>query len=60
MYKRGLKEGYGVFTWPDGRVHDGYWQEGKKHGQGTAIEKGVKRKGYWDKGEHKKWVTEFY
>ena len=23
------KHGYGIYTWPDGRVYKGYWKDGK-------------------------------
>ncbi len=29
------KEGYGVFTFKDGRVYKGQWLNGKQHGRGT-------------------------
>lgn len=28
------KEGTGIFFWPDGRVYEGAWKNGKQHGYG--------------------------
>ena len=28
------KCGYGIYTWPDGRIYKGYWLDGKQHGLG--------------------------
>ena len=28
-YKNDLKNGHGIFTWPNGKEYDGYWQNGK-------------------------------
>lgn len=33
--KDGLYDGYGILTYKNGDVYKGYWQQGKKHGQGT-------------------------
>ena len=29
QFSNDLKDGYGVFKWPDGRIYAGWWQEGK-------------------------------
>ena len=34
-YKNDKKQGFGVFTWPDGRMYEGEWFDGKQHGKGT-------------------------
>ena len=31
-YVQDMKDGYGVFTWPDGRQYKGGWKNGKQHG----------------------------
>ena len=30
------RHGDGTFTWPDGRVYDGQWYNGKQDGAGTS------------------------
>jgi hypothetical protein len=30
-----LKNGWGIFRWPDGRKYDGHWKDGVQHGSGT-------------------------
>ena len=32
------KDGYGVCTWPDGRVYKGNWSKGKPSGKGEYTE----------------------
>ena len=49
-YKNGQKEGEGIFTWPDGKVYKGGWQEGKQHGCGEVIFDGVSTKSVWKHG----------
>jgi hypothetical protein len=44
-----LKHGKGVYTWPDGRVFEGTWDQGMRKGIGTiTATDGKKRKGVWD------------
>ena len=31
----GIREGYGVQTWPDNSVYEGYWKNDKAEGKGT-------------------------
>lgn len=51
------KEGYGVFTWPDGRQYKGYWVNGKQHGKGVFInDKGIEQEGMWENGKKKEWA----
>ena len=33
----GQMDGYGVFTWSDGRKYEGEYVDDKKHGQGTYV-----------------------
>jgi hypothetical protein len=28
------KKGFGIYTWGDGRIYEGFWCEGKQHGNG--------------------------
>ncbi len=43
--------GKGVFTWPDGRVYDGNYENGKKSGFGTYVWSEKKKyTGYWKDG----------
>ena len=45
------KESLGTYTYPDGRVYEGNWLEGKQHGFGTFTNKaGVSRRGTWENG----------
>lgn len=30
------KDGFGIFTFPNGTKLDGTWKQGKKHGRGTV------------------------
>lgn len=32
------KEGFGQYTWPDGRRYVGQWKKGVQHGEGKFIE----------------------
>lgn len=53
------KHGYGVFTWPDGRVYKGSWLNGKQHGQGEyKNQKGKIKKGMWSEGQRIKWFID--
>ena len=36
-FEVGLKHGYGVYEWADGRVYKGKWTENKMHKEGTFI-----------------------
>ena len=38
-YVHDKKEGYGKYSWPDGRIYKGYWKDGKQHGLGELITK---------------------
>ena len=53
------KEGYGVYTYPDGRCYKGMWKGGKQHGEGVFISpEGVARKGEWKNGKRLYWLDE--
>uniref|UniRef100_A0A3Q2QXP7 Radial spoke head component 1 n=1 Tax=Fundulus heteroclitus TaxID=8078 RepID=A0A3Q2QXP7_FUNHE len=47
-----LREGHGVYTYPNGDTYDGEWQHHLRHGQGTYQYKdtGAKYKGTWVDG----------
>ena len=32
QYIQDMKEGYGVFKWPDGWKYEGFWKQGKQQG----------------------------
>merc|ERR1719420_782658 len=47
-YRDDLKWGNGKFVWADGRIYDGQWVKGQRHGKGFYINsKGEKRTGNW-------------
>ena len=51
------KEGFGVFTWPDGRQYRGFWANGKQHGKGVFVnDKGIEQEGMWENGKKKEWI----
>ena len=51
------KEGFGIFTWPDGRKYIGNWKEGVQEGEGDYIfSSGVMKKGIWSNGKLIQWV----
>lgn len=53
------KHGYGEFTWPDGKMYKGYWENGKQHGRGTYRgSSAIEREGEWHEGRKIKWVDE--
>ena len=44
-------------TWPDGRIYQGQWQNGKQHGEGIYTKPdGTSRKGEWNNGKRVKWL----
>lgn len=44
-------EGYGVMTWPEGKIYKGYYKDNNRHGQGEFILKnGVIIKSSWENG----------
>ena len=49
QYKSGLKDGYGVFKWPNGRAYQGWWNEAIQYGEGVYTNpKGIRREGMWE------------
>ena len=54
-----LKEGYGVFSWPDGRIYEGTWKHGKQNGVGKYINAaGLVRFGEWKDGKRLRWMDQ--
>jgi hypothetical protein len=50
MYRDGMKNGQGVYSWPDGR-YDGEWKNDKQHGTGTYTDsEGRQHSGQWREG----------
>lgn len=48
-------------TYPDGTYYDGQWKKGYKHGQGVqSLEDGRLRRGEWEIGELKQWLSKPY
>ena len=53
-----MKQGCGIFEWPDGRKYVGMWHEGKQHGNGVYISpSGNRREGEWSNGELLHWLV---
>ncbi len=53
-----LKEGYGIFEWPEGRKSIGNWFQGKQHGKGVYISpSGSRREGFWQQGKLIHWIV---
>jgi len=52
------KCGYGVFTWPDGKVYKGFWLGGKQHGIGMYTKDGQEKCGIWLNGKRLEWCEE--
>ena len=49
-------EGFGTFTWPDGRKYFGFWKDNKQHGDAVFTSaKGKVRRGRWESGERLHW-----
>jgi len=47
-----VKEGYGIYHYPDGRSYEGQWQNNKRHGEGTLrYPDGRVRQGIWQNGK---------
>lgn len=43
--------------WPDGRRYEGYWHDGKQHGEGRFTNsKGRTKVGLWENGIRIKWI----
>jgi hypothetical protein len=51
------KQGYGTYTWPDGRIYDGKWYNDRQHGEGLYTDKkGKKKTGEWIEGKVVRWI----
>ena len=56
-----MKHGQGKLTYPDGRVYDGGWVEGKQDGEANYTFTGkdgkfVSKRGIWEDGNRTKWL----
>ena len=53
QWANGEMSGYGVFTWPSGRVYEGEWLANKRHGQGKITDSRgrVRKEGAWQMGK---------
>jgi len=48
----------GIFYWPDGRIYEGQWKDGKQHGYGRYSNHLSEEKyGYWSNGKREYWLT---
>jgi len=57
QYVMDIKHGTGKFTWPDGRIYDGDWREGKRWGKGDYTNlKGRVRPGIWVQDKFERWL----
>lgn len=53
------KEGVGIFVWPDGRVYEGHWKDGKQHGYGRYYNQNNEEKyGFWNNGRRERWLNQ--
>ena len=52
-------DGFGTYTWPDGRIYEGFWLNNKQHGEAvfTSAKQQVKR-GRWEKGKRVEWYED--
>lgn len=55
-FKAGYPDGYGIYVSKDGTEYHGYWERGKKHGEGKLIEtvdgEEIVTSGYWENGKY--------
>ena len=56
-YKNDLREGFGIFYWPNGKIDKGIWKNGKQDGDADYYNPKNKtwKKGYWENGKRIKW-----
>lgn len=56
QFVNGVRQGDGLFRYPNGDIYSGKWKYGKKHGPGTYIfqKTKMKMKGDWDEGSLQK------
>ena len=53
-----LMEGYGTFSWPNGKKYIGYWKNGKQHGIGSIINiNGKELRGEFMDGKRLRWIS---
>ena len=53
------KEGVGIFFWPDGRVYEGQWKDGKQNGYGRYLNQDKEEKyGFWVNGKRSRWLSQ--
>lgn len=56
------QDGFGIFTWADGRRYEGYWSKGNQHGFGRLCHEGPSgmetRAAEWADGERIAWLDE--
>ena len=56
-------DAFGIYTWQDGRMYEGFYQEGwwsngKQHGIGVFVSKeGRKKLGLWEDGKKLRWFS---
>lgn len=56
---KGKQDGYGVYTWTDGRKYEGEFMNGKQHGIGIFTAKnGERKKGQWKDGKKTSWIED--
>jgi len=53
QYADDQKQGFGVFTWKDGRRFEGFWHQGKQHGYGVMYRPNgeILKCGIWNMGQ---------
>jgi len=49
----GLRSGFGIYTWGNGDVYEGYWENSRMNGEGTIThpEEGYSMEAFWVDGE---------
>ena len=58
-YYMDKKQGFGIYSWTDGRRYEGQWMNGKQHGEGKyLLPDGKENIGIWEKGKRIKWIKE--
>lgn len=51
------KHGYGKYYWPDGKIFEGTWVNGKREGQGMiTFTNGESKVGEWKNDQRIRWV----
>ena len=57
-YVNDKKEGFGLYTWVDGRRYEGQWVKGKQHGRGKYFgTDGSIKYGTWEDGKRMEWFA---